>query len=114
MPGYLIALIEVTDPERYREYVKHSPRAIGRFGGRFLVRGGAITALEGPAPERRIVVIEFPSREDALAFYGSDEYRKVRRLREGAGRGQFFVVDGYPGGDWQAALAASNALSLPD
>ena len=113
MPAYLIALVEVTDAQAYAQYVLHSPRAIGRFGGRFIVRGSEPTALEGPAPDRRIVVVEFPSREAALAFYHSDEYRRVRALRERAGNGQFFVVDGSPPDQWQAALAASNALSLP-
>lgn len=94
MPGYLIARIAVTDLEQYREYMKASPGAIEEAGGRFLARGGEITTLEGPEETHRIVLVEFPTAEAARAFYHSDRYTAIRRLREGAATGQFIVVAG--------------------
>jgi uncharacterized protein (DUF1330 family) len=97
MPAYLIARVHVTDPERYKEYTTLAPAVIAKYGGRYLVRGGAVTTLEG-APERdRIVVLEFPSHERATAFYASLEYQHAKSKRAGAATGQFIVIDGYAG-----------------
>jgi uncharacterized protein (DUF1330 family)/nitroreductase len=97
MPAYLIARVEVTDWARYREYMKATPGAIERFGGRFIVRGGETATLEGPEEKRRVVVIEFPSLERVKAFYGSEEYSRAKELRAGAATGQFMVLEGCAG-----------------
>jgi uncharacterized protein (DUF1330 family) len=113
MPGYIIARIRVTDWDRYGEYVKHTPRVIAQFGGRFLVRGGETTVLEGPDDGLRTVIIEFPSLERARAFYASPDYAAVKALREGAGTGTFIAVDGYDPAAWSEAVTASQALDPP-
>ena len=97
MPAYLIARVHVTDPERYREYTKLTPAAIARHGGRFIVRGGEVTVLEGPEERDRVVVIEFPSLEHARTFWSSPEYGEAKAKRAGAATGQFILVDGYAG-----------------
>ena len=61
MTAYILARVDVRDWDRYGEYVKHTPRVIAKFGGRFLIRGGDAVTLEGPAETLRIVLIEFPS-----------------------------------------------------
>lgn len=94
MPAYIIARIEVTDWNRYREYTKLTPAAIARFGGRFIARGGEVVTLEGPPETRRMVILEFPSLEQAKAFYHSEEYSQARKLREGVAIGQFLAVEG--------------------
>ncbi len=114
MPAYLIARVEVTDWDRYREYMRHTPRVIAQFGGRFVARGSDVITVEGPPETRRMVVIEFPSLEKAKAFYDSREYRRIMKFREGAAEGQFVIVDGYPDADWQRTRAESEKLSIPD
>jgi uncharacterized protein (DUF1330 family) len=94
MPAYIIARVEVTDWDRYREYTKQTPAAIERFGGRFIVRGGEIVTLEGPPEARRLVIIEFPTLELAKLFFHSEEYSQVKKLREGAATGQFLAIEG--------------------
>jgi uncharacterized protein (DUF1330 family) len=95
MAAYIIARVNVTDWSRYREYTRLTPGAIERFGGRFIVRGGDMLTLEGPPETGRIVVIEFPSLDQAKAFYNSEEYARARRLREGAATGQFIAIEGW-------------------
>jgi uncharacterized protein (DUF1330 family) len=112
-PAYIVARIQVTDWERYGEYVKHTPRVIAQFGGRFIVRGGEMAVLEGPDDGLRTVVIEFPSLQQAKAFYASPEYRAVKALRAGAGTGTFTAVEGYDPAAWAKAVAASDALDPP-
>jgi uncharacterized protein (DUF1330 family) len=94
MPAYIIARVQVTDWERYQEYMKATPAAIERFGGRFVVRGGETITLEGPQETGRVVIIEFPSLAKAKAFYYSEEYSRAKKLREGAATGQFLAIDG--------------------
>ncbi len=84
MPAYVIGKVTVTDRHRYREYAKLSPGVIAKFGGRFLARGGEVVTLEGPEERQRVAVIEFPSLEKAKEFYNSEDYCKLRKLREGA------------------------------
>ena len=94
MPAYLIARVEVTDWTRYREYTQATPEVVARYGGKFIIRGGEITVLEGEPETRRLVVIEFPSLDQAKAFYHSPEYSQVKSLRAAAAVGQFLAIDG--------------------
>ncbi len=94
MTAYLLARVEVTDWDRYKEYVKETPEAIKKYGGKFIVRGGEMVTLEGPEETRRLVLIEFPSLEKAKEFYYSQEYQKAKKIREGAALGQFLALDG--------------------
>jgi uncharacterized protein (DUF1330 family) len=97
MPAYLIARVHITDPTRYAEYAKLTPAAIAKHGGRFVVRGGEVTTLEGTPERDRVVVIEFPSLDRAKAFWSSPEYAEAKAKRAGAANGQFILVDGFPG-----------------
>ena len=94
MPAYLVARVNVTDPEKYEAYKKLSPAAIAAFGGRFLSRGGNLETLEGAPETRRVVIVEFPDMQAARDFYDSPQYRKARAAREGAAEAQFFIVEG--------------------
>lgn len=94
MTAYLIARIDVTDPDRYENYKALAPAAIEAHGGRYLARGGAHETLEGEPEQRRVVVLEFPDMDAARAFYDSPEYTAAKQAREGAATGQFLVVEG--------------------
>ena len=92
--AYLLVQDDVTLPDRYQEYAKHSPGIIAKHGGRYLARGGRTVTLEGQPAKSRVVVVEFPSLEQARAFYDSPEYVSARKLRDGAADAQFVVVEG--------------------
>ena len=94
MAAYIIAFIEVTDPERYAQYMKLTPAAIERYGGKFIVRGGEKITLEGPVENRRIVVLEFPTFEAAKTFFDSPEYRHAKSFRDGAAEASFILARG--------------------
>ena len=94
MAAYLIAEIDVTDAKAYEEYRKQVPAVIARYGGRFLVRGGAIEPKEGGWQPKRIVVVEFPSLDKAHAFYHSSDYAPLIELRQRASRGKLILVEG--------------------
>lgn len=93
--GYWIALVTVTDLEAYKGYQQLAPDAFANFGARFLARGGDATTLEG-ANWQRHVVIEFDSKERALACYNSVEYQAARKEREAACQANIVIVEGMP------------------
>ena len=97
MAAYLIAFIDVQDPEKYAKYTAQTPGVIAKFGGRFIVRNGDKTTPEGPEETRRMVVLEFDSLDAAHIFYYSDEYQEVLKLRQAASEGQVIIVDGFDG-----------------
>ena len=94
MPAYIIALINIKDPEKYQEYVKRAGPAGAKYGSRFVVRGGAKTPLEGDIPFQRIVVNEFKDVETAKKFYNSPEYQEARKHRLGAADFNMVIVEG--------------------
>ena len=94
MPAYVIAEIEVTDPEAYAPYRARTPDVIAAHGGRFLVRGGAVEPREGAPPAGRVVVIEFPDMEAARRFYDSPAYQAILPLRQAASQGRLYLVEG--------------------
>ncbi|HWE20773.1 MAG TPA: DUF1330 domain-containing protein [Hyphomicrobiaceae bacterium] len=94
MAAYVIAEIEVTDPAVYEEYRKQVPAVVAKYGGRFIVRGGRVEPLEGGWSPKRFVALEFPSMEQALKWYRSEEYAPLIRLRQKASRGKLIIVEG--------------------
>lgn len=96
MPAYVIADVAVTDPAGYEPYRPLAAASIARFGGRFLVRGGASELLEGAPAPNRTVVIEFPDAETARRWYRSQEYQRALKIRQAASQGRLILVEGVP------------------
>ena len=94
MPAYVIAEVEITNPDGYKEYATMVPATIEQYGGRFVVRGGKTHVLEGEWPERRRVVIEFPSVEAARKWWDSPEYAKPKALRRANSKGRLLLIEG--------------------
>ena len=94
MAGYIFVQTEVNDAEKYDTYKQAVPAVIEQFGGRFIVRGGAMGVLEGAFDGRRVVILEFPSAERAREFWASPEYAAVKALREGAAAMTAVLLEG--------------------
>ncbi len=95
MSAYLIADIALHDADRYKEYVENVPALIEKHGGKYRVRGGDSQVLEGSWLPSRLIILEFPSREAALAFYNDPAYEPYKSLRQSISDGNLVVVDGY-------------------
>ncbi|HVG29365.1 MAG TPA: DUF1330 domain-containing protein [Pyrinomonadaceae bacterium] len=94
MPAYVVVEIEVLDAETYETYKQLAPPAIAAYGGRYLVRGGAVETLEGGWSPKRFVIVEFPSVERAKAWWGSGEYERAKALRQQSSRTEMIVAEG--------------------
>jgi len=94
MSAYLIANIDVHDPDAYDAYRTRTRAIIERHGGRIIVRGGKVHMLEGQPWAHRMVVIEFPDVAAAQGFYDSPEYQEIIPLRTRASEGALLIVEG--------------------
>ena len=93
--AYVIAHIDVTDPEAYARYTAKTPETIAAFGGSFLVRAGRTDAREGPARSRN-VLIEFPDFATARAFYDSPAYQAILPHALAGSVRELMIVEGVP------------------
>jgi uncharacterized protein (DUF1330 family) len=94
MPAYVLAHIDVTDPENYEDYIQMSPESIHQYGGRFLVRGPQAEVLEGTWVPNRLVLLEFPSVEQARRWWESPEYAPAKAKRQATSRGDLVLLPG--------------------
>lgn len=94
--GYWIANVDVRDGDAYKQYVATLPDIFRKYSGRYATRGGKIEVVEGKS-RSRIVIIEFPSFQAALACYRSPEYAKAIPLRQAAADADLIVIEGYDG-----------------
>jgi uncharacterized protein (DUF1330 family) len=94
MTAYVIVDIEVTNPEGYKEYAQLAPETVTLYGGKYIARGGSNETLEGDWQARRLVILEFPSSEQAKKWLNSPEYAPVRALRHQFARSNMVVVEG--------------------
>ncbi len=95
MAAYFIVNLDVKDPEKYERYRAEVPALVEKHGGRYLVRGGELHAIEGDLGLKRLVVLEFPSSEAARRFYGSPEYAPLLRLRQESAASDIVLVEGW-------------------
>ena len=94
MAAYVIADITIHDPEIFADYRKQVPATVEKYGGRFLVRGGAHEVREGDYQPTRLIVLEFPDMARARAWYDSPEYGPLIKLRQSAATGPVILVEG--------------------
>ena len=94
MAAYVLVDITIHDATTYERYRALAPASIARYGGRYLVRGGAATLLEGTRQPARIVVLEFPSAERARAWWDSPEYAEAKALRQTSADTEMVLVEG--------------------
>jgi uncharacterized protein (DUF1330 family) len=68
---------------------------VERWGGRYLSRTPLVERIEGgrKAPPM-LVIVEWPSKEKAMAFYESEEYRPYRQKRIAGAKNEFLLVAG--------------------
>ncbi|MBS1488407.1 MAG: DUF1330 domain-containing protein [Bacteroidetes bacterium] len=95
MPAYIIVQVEVQDPVRYEDYKKMTTGTLAKYRGQFIVRGAKTETLEGEWDPKRLVVLEFPTKELARAWWASEEYAPAKLLRQQTAKTKMILVEGY-------------------
>jgi uncharacterized protein (DUF1330 family) len=94
MSAYIVSRVKVLGAEAMHWYMDAAPATVAAFGGRYLVRGNDVQALEGEWEHERMVVVEFPDKASALAWYQSDIYRPLRELRQSNAEAVILLAEG--------------------
>ena len=97
MAAYLVADLDIHDRKGFEEYRTGVAATIAKYGGRYLVRGGAHSKLEGTWEPTRLVILEFPSMEQAKRWYESDDYHGLKALRLKTAKTDVILVEGVEG-----------------
>jgi uncharacterized protein (DUF1330 family) len=95
-PGYVVAEVDVHDPEMMARYGAKVPETLAPFNHRYVILSGTIQPLEGEPPKGGIVMIAFDSVEKAKEWYDSPAYAAVRPIRQSAAKSRIFIVEGLP------------------
>jgi uncharacterized protein (DUF1330 family) len=97
MVAYVLGSVGVHDPEGYRAYTSQVQATLDPFQGRFVVRAGAYETLEGEFEADRLVLIEFPTIEQARGWYASEAYQAILPIRHANSRARFItLIEGVP------------------
>ena len=94
MKAYIIVDVNITNPTRYEDYRKLTPASLVPYDGKFIVRGGATETLEGEWLPGRVVVLEFPSMQQAKAWWSSAGYAPAKAIRQSAADTKMIIVEG--------------------
>jgi uncharacterized protein (DUF1330 family) len=94
MPAYVISEFEIRDQTTIDRYRALAQQTIARYGGRYIVRGGAAALVEGEPAPKTLVIVEFPSMARALEWYGSPEYAEALAVRRTALDRRLIFVEG--------------------
>ncbi|HUH84024.1 MAG TPA: DUF1330 domain-containing protein [Stellaceae bacterium] len=94
MTAYVIVDLDVKDLAALEGYRRDVPATVAKYGGRFLVRGGASETLEGDWAPKRMVMLEFPSMDALKRWYHSEEYKPLIKLRQAHSTGDLIAVEG--------------------
>ena len=95
MKWYSVAEINITDPSWIPAYVEHTTKLVEQHGGRYLARTPNVEKIEGDRPRAQIyLIIEWPSKAAAEAFYDSDDYKPYLASRKHGSTGEFVLVAG--------------------
>ena len=95
-PGYVVAEVEVNDTAAFAKYAAAVPGTLAPFNGKYVVRAGKITPVEGDAPKQRYIVIAFESVEKAQAWEDSPAYEAIKPMRHASAKSRIFITEGVP------------------
>jgi len=95
MSAYMVITAEVSDVEQFRKYAAAAAKLVAKFGGEYIVRATPPLSLEGEwAAQQKLVISKWTSERQALAFWNSPEYAKVKKLRLGTANVRVTVFEG--------------------
>ena len=103
--AFVIGAHIIRDAEAYRPYIAAVADVVASFGGRFIARAGKVTPIAGSFVPERVVLIEFPGVVDALAFYTSERYAPLLKIRLTTTEARFVIM--MRSGGWPAPVRAA-------
>ncbi len=94
LPAYYVIEVCINDPERIKPYQIAVEKTFIAYGGKRIVAAGRLDPLEGDAPRGKIVILQFPSIEQAHAWHDSPAYQAIIGHRLAAADSRAYLVEG--------------------
>jgi uncharacterized protein (DUF1330 family) len=94
MAVYVVADLEITDPDEFQKYGQRVVEVVKQYGGRYLIRGGEAEPLEGNWRPTRLTILEFPTAEHVRTWYNSPEYQAILGFRHRSSHTSLILVGG--------------------
>ena len=94
MKAYLVLDLAIHDIGAFREYIDEVPAFIRKHGGRYIVEGAEPTPMEGDWRPERMVIIEFPARDNATNFLSDPDFQNLLKIRHETTTSRLVLVDG--------------------
>ena len=94
MNAYLILDLTIHNFNEFREYIDKIPEYVKKHSGRYIVQGVEPDVIEGDWKPERVVVIEFPSKNNAREFLQDPDAQTLFTLRHKTTTSQLILVDG--------------------
>lgn len=94
MAAYMVCTMKIHDPETYRRYTALTPATLASHGGKFLTRGDPIKTCEGEEFTERMVILEFPDKAAAEAWYADADYQSASKFRRASSLGRMILQEG--------------------
>ncbi|WP_315743024.1 MULTISPECIES: DUF1330 domain-containing protein [unclassified Bradyrhizobium] len=94
MKAYLVLDLAVHDFASFKEYIDNIPAFIAKHGGRYIVQGAVPSPIEGDWKPERMVILEFPSRQNARDFLGDPDVQSLFAIRHRTTTSNLVLVDG--------------------
>ncbi len=92
-PAYVAAEIDVHDPAGFAQYSEREGKLVAKYGGKFMVRGGTMIAINGALPKRFTLYV-FDSVEKVTAWKNDPEQKELSALRDKSSTFRAFAVEG--------------------
>jgi uncharacterized protein (DUF1330 family) len=90
--GYVLADVTWTDAEGRGEYIELLGPSLTAHGGKVAASSAEVDVMDGDWQlGERLVLISFPSREAALTWYGSEEYRGALAIRKRSSNSRLLI-----------------------
>ena len=93
MPVFFLAEIEVFDQEKYHAYIEKAFHIVRQYGGEYIFRSDHIVPVSGNWTPQRLVLIRFNSKADLHRCFGSEEYLRIKHLREQSTKSRSVIID---------------------
>lgn len=92
MPAYVVSMMSIHDAQTYKQYTDRTPPIVKKYGGKFLTRGEPFTCVEGKDYDGRLVILEFPTKDDVEAWFNDSDYQEAMTFRHAASTMNYLLL----------------------
>lgn len=94
MNSYLILDLSINNLDNFQEYIEKIPSFLKKHGGRYIVQGVEPEVMEGDWCPERVVILKFPSKENAKEFLADPEAQPLFSIRHKSTTSKLILVEG--------------------